>query len=182
MVRYRDASDRINSLRVTVGTTTVPMHEQLRYDHYRVLGIPRDATPQEVKRAYRDRVKACHPDRNESPQANTLFHAVHKAYETLRDTERRRAYDERLANYRHVHQPAPPPPRPAHRRYATRDDRPVSRFAFVGLHVTGLCFGISLISGILVGITFLDWPTYAIVFTLPGVVVIPDSLAGLRTK
>jgi hypothetical protein len=159
------------------------MHGTLRYDHYRVLGIARDASPQQVKRAYRDLVKACHPDRNDSPQASTLFHAVHAAYETLRDSDRRRAYDERLLNYRPVQQPPPPvQPRATGRRYAMRDGRPVSRFAFVGLHVTGLCFSVSLISGILVGITFLDWPLYIIALTLPGIVLIPESLAGLRTK
>lgn len=158
------------------------MHERLHYDHYRVLGIPRDASPQQVKKAYRDLVKECHPDRNGSPKASTLFQAVHAAYYTLRDTDRRKVYDDRLLNYRHVQQPPPVQPRPTVRRYATRDDGRMNRFAFVGLHITGLSFGISLISGILVGITFLDWPTYAIVFTIPGVVVIPDSLAGLRTK
>lgn len=159
------------------------MHGTLRYDHYRVLGIPRDASPQEVKRAYRDRVKTCHPDRNDSPQASTLFHAVHAAYVTLSDSDQRKAYDERLLNYRPTQQPAPPErPKSTTRRYATREGRPVNRFAFVGLHLTGLCFGVILISGILVGITFLDWPMYVILFTLPGIVVIPDSLAGLRTK
>ncbi|MBL7951505.1 MAG: J domain-containing protein [Flavobacteriales bacterium] len=159
------------------------MQGTLRYDHYRVLGIPRDASQHEIKRAYRDLVKTCHPDRNDSPQASTLFQAVHAAYETLRDADRRQAYDARLLNYRPVR-----PGRPMEQEHTFQGkhpmhrDRQVNRFAFVGLHVTGLCFGVSLIGGILVGITFLNWPAYAIVFTIPGAVVIPDSLAGLRTK
>lgn len=158
------------------------MHGTLRYDHYRVLGIARDATAQQVKQAYRERAKICHPDRNGSPQAGILFHAVHEAYETLRDAERRRIYDERLAGHRPVHAPQHPVPKHPGRQYATTPDRPVNRFAFVGLHVTGLCFGVALVSGILLGITFFGWPLYAILFTLPGVVVIPDSVAGLRMK
>lgn len=157
------------------------MHEPLRYDHYRVLGIPRDASLLEVKRAYRERVKACHPDRNGSPQATTLFHAVHAAYETLRDVQRRQAYDERLVGYRSVHQPVPHPKR-THRACSGTRERPVPRFAFVGLHVTGLCFATALIGVSLVGVTFLNWPMYTILFCVPGIVVIPDSLAGLRTK
>lgn len=158
------------------------MQEPLRYDHYRVLGIARDASQQEVKRAYRERVKTCHPDRNGTPQASTLFHAVHAAYETLRDEDRRLAYDERLVNYRPTYK-TPPPPTPTYRRaYATGRVRPVSRFAFIGLHITGLCFGVSLITSMLVGITFFNWPLFAILFCIPGIVVLPDSLAGLRTK
>lgn len=158
------------------------MPEPLRYDHYRVLGIPRDASAQEVKRAYRERVKACHPDRNGSPQASTVFQAVHAAYETLRDDDRRRSYDERLVDYRPVHRSDRVASSPKTRSRSSCDDRPVNRFAFVGLHLTGLCFGVVLVSGILIGITFLDWPAYIILFSLPGLVVIPDSLAGLRVK
>jgi hypothetical protein len=158
------------------------MHGTIRYDHYRVLGIARDATPQQVKQAYRDRVKTCHPDRNASPQANTLFHAVHDAYETLRDAERRRIYDERLSGYRPVQEHRVRPPEPATPRYTRAPQRPVNRFAFFGLHLTGLCFGVALVGGILLGVTFKHWPLYTILFIAPGVVVIPDSIAGLRTK
>lgn len=157
------------------------MPGSLRFDHYRVLGIPRDASPQEVKRAYRERVKVCHPDRNGTAQASTLFHAVHEAYDTLRDADRRRHYDERLAGYRPAQQATAHQPMHRPRHDAVQKQRPVNRFAFIGLHVTGLCFGIAVVSGILVGITFLDWPLYFIVFTVPGSVVIPDSLAGLRS-
>lgn len=154
------------------------MREPLRYDHYRVLGIARDASSQEVKRAYRERVKVCHPDRNEEPGARNLFHVVHSAYETLRDPERRRAYDADLRFYRAAGAPAGPT-RPTTRRST---DRPVNRFAFIGLHVTGLCFGVTLVTGLLLGVFFFEWPVYVLVFTLPGLVVIPDSLGGLRAK
>jgi|APTNR8051073442_1049403.scaffolds.fasta_scaffold02209_16 hypothetical protein len=154
------------------------MHERIRYDHYRVLGIARDATAQEVKRAYRQRVKLCHPDRNVEPRATDLFRIVHEAYETLRDPDRRRAYDLGSAHYR--------PVRAATERTPTAvsgpPDRPVNRFAFIGLHVTGLCFGVSLIAGPVSGVFLLDWPPYILVFSLLGLVVIPDSISGLRTK
>lgn len=159
------------------------MRGSLRYDHYRVLGIVREASAQQVKQAYRERVKLCHPDRNGSPEATRQFQAVQEAYETLRDGELRRSYDAVLAGYRHVQpqRPEPTPRRPqGTTRYASAPDRPVNKFAFIGLHVTGLCFGVILVSGIIVGITFMDWPFYLLVFCLPGLVVIPDSIAGLR--
>lgn len=157
------------------------MHGPLRYDHYRVLGIDRNASPQEIKRAYRNRVKLCHPDRNGTPQAGTLFCAVHEAYETLREPERRRLYDDRLAGYRSAPQPTTQWYTQGSRQHPTVPDYRVSRFAFIGLHITGLCFGLSVVMGILVGITFLGWPVYVLVFTLPGLVVIPESIAGLRS-
>lgn len=158
------------------------MREPLRYDHYLVLGIPRDASPLSVKQAYRERVKMCHPDRNGSPEATALFHAVHAAYETLRDAESRRAYDERLAHHHHHVQQRSTASARSTPRYTKRNDPPMNRFAFIGLHLTGLCFGVGLISGILVGITLLEWPSYTVALTIPGAVVIPDSLAGLRRK
>lgn len=158
------------------------MQGSLRYDHYRVLGIPRDATAREIKQAYRERVKHCHPDRNPSPQAATLFHAVHQAYEVLHDPEQRRGYDERLLHYRPVAGPPPATARNGERRAPAEKDLPVNRFAFVGLHMTGLCFGVVLVMGILIGITFFSWPPYTVVLCLPGLAVIPDSIAGIRIK
>lgn len=163
------------------------MHEPLRYDHYRVLGVPRDATSKQVKQAYRERVKDCHPDRNPSPRAATLFHAVQMAYEELKDPVKRRAYDDRLQYYRpagaaRAARPMSPPARPFRTAGTPEPDLPVDRFAFVGLHVTGLCFGVALVSGILVGITWFHWPAFTLVFCLPGLAVIPDSLSGIRMK
>ncbi len=58
----------------------------------------------------------------------------------------------------------------------------MNRFAFIGLHVTGLCFGVALVSGILIGVTFLEWPYFTLVFCLPGLAVLPDSIEGIRMK
>lgn len=161
------------------------MQQPLRYDHYRVLGVPRDAGAKEIKRAYRDRVKSCHPDRNASPQAATLFHAVHQAYQILSDTEQRARYDGLLQHYHSSRTASPKAARRPVRRFepdAPEVDRPMNRFAFVGLHVTGLCFGLALVVGILVGVVFYEWPSYTLLFSIPGIVVLPDSLAGIRWK
>lgn len=161
------------------------MAEPLLFDHYRVLGVTRDATAKEIKRAYRERVKLCHPDRNASPQAATMFHAVHKAYEALHDAERRAAYDQGVRYKAHTNAPPrPAQPRPTRRTIHVDEERdvPMNRFAFFGLHATGLCFSLALIGGILVGVTFFAWPYYTLVLCIPGMVVLPDSWTGLRMK
>ena len=119
------------------------MQALLQYDHYKVLGISRDATPAQVKRAYRDLVKRCHPDLNPSPRAAAIFYLVHEAYTVLNDPDARARYDERLRFYREA---GATPPRPAEawrdraRGFMRRPDTAATlqRFAYVGLHVTGL--------------------------------------------
>lgn len=64
-------------------------------DYYRVLGINRDASPEDVKKAYRKLALKWHPDRNPDDQATAEaeFKRVAKAYSVLSDSERRAAYD-----------------------------------------------------------------------------------------
>ena len=63
-------------------------------DYYRVLGIDRDASEQQIKRAYRNLAKRYHPDRNQDdPQATVRFKRVLQAYEVLSDLEKRAMYD-----------------------------------------------------------------------------------------
>ena len=61
--------------------------------HYAVLGVDRDATDLEIKRAYRRQSKTCHPDVDPSDEGRARFDAVTLAYETLKDAKKRDAYD-----------------------------------------------------------------------------------------
>lgn len=63
-------------------------------DLYATLGVHRNATDEEIKRAYRELARRYHPDSNpEDPQAEERFKEITAAYEVLRDPERRRRYD-----------------------------------------------------------------------------------------
>jgi len=64
-------------------------------DFYSTLGITREATQEEIKKAYRKKALECHPDRNPNdPKAEAQFKQVSEAYEVLSDENRRRVYDQ----------------------------------------------------------------------------------------
>lgn len=67
----------------------------LRYkDYYAILGVPRDADPAAIKRAFRQRAKACHPDRRPgNADAEERFREINEAYAVLGDAARRASYD-----------------------------------------------------------------------------------------
>ncbi len=62
-------------------------------DYYEVLGIPRDASEDDIKKAYRKLAKKYHPDINKSPDAAEKFKEINEAHEVLSDPEKRAAYD-----------------------------------------------------------------------------------------
>jgi curved DNA-binding protein len=78
-------------------------------DYYATLGVNRNAEPEEVKRAYRKLARKYHPDVSEEKNAEDKFKEVQEAYEVLRDTDKRAAYDQLGRDYRSGQQFRPPP-------------------------------------------------------------------------
>ncbi|WP_165875191.1 J domain-containing protein [Natrarchaeobius chitinivorans] len=61
--------------------------------YYDILGVDRDASQEEIKRAYREKVKETHPDQSDHPNAGQLFMQVKEAYDVLGDPDRKNRYD-----------------------------------------------------------------------------------------
>jgi len=62
-------------------------------DHYETLGVSRDASQEDIKRAYRKLARELHPDVNPSPDAEEKFKTVTHAYDVLSDPQQRQQYD-----------------------------------------------------------------------------------------
>ena len=71
-------------------------------DLYEVLGVGRDATAQDIQRAYRKLARTYHPDVNKDPAAERRFQEISEAYEVLSDPESRRRYDVLGPDFRQV--------------------------------------------------------------------------------
>jgi curved DNA-binding protein len=63
-------------------------------DYYAALGVPRDAGEDDIKKAYRKLARQYHPDVSKTPDAETKFKEIGEAYATLKDPEKRAAYDQ----------------------------------------------------------------------------------------
>jgi len=78
-------------------------------DYYKIMGVARDATQEEIKRSYRKLARKYHPDVSKEADAEIRFKELGEAYEVLKDTEKRAAYDQLGANWKGGQEFRPPP-------------------------------------------------------------------------
>lgn len=74
-------------------------------DYYQVLGLEKDASEQDIKKAYRKLARKFHPDLNpNNPEAHKKFQQINEAHEVLSDPEKRKKYDQYGQNWQHADQ------------------------------------------------------------------------------
>jgi molecular chaperone DnaJ len=66
-------------------------------DYYKTLGIPRSASPEEIKNRYRELAKKLHPDKSKGENTDETMAEINKAYEVLSQKERKEKYDKHLS-------------------------------------------------------------------------------------
>ncbi|TVQ07140.1 MAG: J domain-containing protein [Leptolyngbya sp. DLM2.Bin27] len=137
--------------------------------HYDQLGVKPTASPQQIRRAFRDLSKLYHPDTTElpAPEATEKFQQLNEAYAILSSPDRRWAYDQQVGYSRiSVMQPLEPLSRPAapQRRepanmYLDPTDRPLSAGEIFALFILGLTFVACLALVVTVSLTRGDYAT-----------------------
>jgi curved DNA-binding protein len=90
-------------------------------DYYEVLGVPREATQDEVRSAYRKLARKYHPDVSKLANAETQFKELGEAYAVLKDTEKRAAYDQMGKQWKAGQDFQPPPGWDAGFEFSGRD-------------------------------------------------------------
>ena len=63
-------------------------------EYYQILGVSRDSTEEEIKKAFRQQALKYHPDRNQEPGADAKFKEINEAYQVLSDPEKSKLYDQ----------------------------------------------------------------------------------------
>lgn len=137
---------------------------QNQTSYYTLLGLHPSASPQEIRRAYRELCKRYHPDTTDLPTttATAKFQQLNEAYATLCNSERRMVYDQKIGYSRLNVIQAPPdlniPVSQSRRTYSSSayldpTDRPLSAGEIFALFILGITFLGCLVLAIAIGLT-----------------------------
>ena len=111
-------------------------------DYYAILGVQRTAGADEIKKAYRKLAQKYHPDVTKDPQGEEKFKDIAEAYQTLKDPEKRAAYDQLGSGFQPGQDFRPPPDweRQFRERYA--GETPGGGFSFEDIDLSDLFAGL----------------------------------------
>jgi curved DNA-binding protein len=79
-------------------------------DYYATLGVKKDASQDDIQKAYRKLARKLHPDVNKAPEAEVKFKEIGEAYEVLKDEDKRQKYDQYGSAWKRAQQTGAPPP------------------------------------------------------------------------
>lgn len=106
-------------------------------DYYEILGVARDASADEIKKAFKKLAHKYHPDISKDPEGEEKFKVVNEAYKTLKDPELRKAYDE-LGRHASGENFQPPPDWASHFGQGGAGGPGATDFAFEGVDLADL--------------------------------------------
>ena len=103
----------------------------MRYkDYYQIMGLPRNASQEEIKKAYRKLARQYHPDVSDKPDAEQRFKELGEAYKVLKEPEKRAAYDALGTQWKADQEFKPPPDWGTRFEFTGRDFDPQAAGAF----------------------------------------------------
>lgn len=142
-------------------------------NHYKTLGVGHGASADEIKRAYRRRIKKWHPDINHSLAAEGRARGVNRAYEVLSDSASRAEYDEAMGwDTTEYPLPAKPAPDPSHPRHgAPRANAETARRVETARLPGKVVEGMSFLGGTFFALIFAIW----ILLRIAGIVSALDK-------
>jgi curved DNA-binding protein len=108
-------------------------------DYYKILGVERSASGDDIKKAYKKLAHRFHPDVSKEANAEERFKEISEAYQTLKDPEKRAAYDQLGTGYQPGQDFTPPPGWEQQFRWGEAGDaQPGARFSFDDVDLSDL--------------------------------------------
>jgi curved DNA-binding protein CbpA len=175
------------------------------YDYYKILEVPRDASTEDIRKAYRNKAKLVHPDVNDSPKAHEVFTVVSEAYEVLTDDNKRYLHDVKLGyiddlkadaerkkhyygssvkndTYTNFHYDWNSFEKAGYRERTDEDYYKRSPFFYNLFFASGMMIGFIIIMVTLIGTFKRYWPFPFILVSVPGFILVREGWRGMMRK